>query len=190
MAHNNIEIEIKVRIENVQTLLDFLDKNGQFQGEHHQVDEYFTPAHKDYVSVRPVDEWLRLREQDGKFSINYKLWHRDENGKSLYCDEVETSVGSTDQMRKIFTALECRSLIVVDKIRKAWIYNDYEVAVDSVKNLGDFVEIEYMGKDEAADPKEITSQMLEFLHSLNCGTIKEDNVGYPYLLLFEEEQTQ
>jgi len=188
MAHNNIEIEIKVRIEKSDVLLDFLEKNGEFQGEHHQVDEYFTPAHKDYVSVRPVDEWLRLREQDGKFSINYKLWHRDETGKSMYCDEIETSVGSTEQMRKIFQALECRSLVVVDKIRKAWIYKDYEVAVDSVKNLGNFVEIEYMGKDENPDPKKIASEMLQFLQNLNCGTIQEDNVGYPYLLLFGEEQ--
>lgn len=188
MAHNNIEVEIKVQIEHSQTLVDFLNTEGKFQGEHHQVDEYFTPAHTDYTSVRPVNEWLRLRDSDGKFSINYKLWHRDENGNSTYCDEIETPVGNVEQMKKIFSAVGCRSLVIVNKVRRAWNYQNYEVALDSVKNLGDFIEIEYTGTDENPDHKKITEEMMTFLQNLNCGTIKKDNVGYPYLLLFGEEK--
>ena len=65
MATGNIEIEIKVRVEDEHTLVNFLEKQGTFHGEHHQVDEYYMPAHKDYLAVRPANEWLRLRTSDG-----------------------------------------------------------------------------------------------------------------------------
>ena len=83
--------------------------------------------------------------------------------------------------------LNFKSLVKVDKIRKIWEYQDYEVAVDSVKNLGDFVEIEYIGKDRNVDPKKVTEEMINFLKSVGCKKIKRNYVGYPFQLLFPEE---
>ena len=71
MANNNIEIEIQVNVENPKPLIESLKTNGNFQAEKHQLDEYFSPAHKDFLATRPVAEWLRLRDADGKYSINY-----------------------------------------------------------------------------------------------------------------------
>ncbi|TRZ64735.1 MAG: class IV adenylate cyclase [Spirochaetia bacterium] len=187
MANNNIEIEIQVNVENPKPLIEFLEKSGNFQSEKHQVDEYFSPAHRDFLGVRPAKEWLRLRDADGKYSINYKNWHFDENGKSHHCDEFETKIESIDQARKIFSALNFKSLVVVDKLRKIWAYKDYEVATDSVRSLGDFVEIEYIGKDESIDPKKVTEEMVEFLKKVGCGKITRNYVGYPFLMLFPEE---
>lgn len=187
MAHNNIEIEIKVKVENVDTLKNFLQMHGTFKGEKQQIDEYFSPAHGDYMSVRPVNEWLRLRTADNKFSLDYKLWHRDEQGQSQYCDEIETGIDNINQARKLLTALHFHSIATVDKIRSAWMYEEYEVAIDEVKDLGTFVEIEYMGKDESIDPKKVVNEMIAFLRSSNCGKINKTNTGYPMLLLFPEE---
>ena len=187
MAHNNVEIEIQVNIENPKSLAEFLKKNGSFQSEKHQIDEYFSPAHRDFIAVRPAKEWLRLRDADRKYSINYKNWYFDENGKSHYCDEFETKIESAELVRKILLALNFKSLIVVDKIRKIWIYKDYEVAIDSVKNLGDFVEIEYIGEDNKIDPKAMTEEMINFLKKVGCGKITRNYVGYPFLLLFPKE---
>ncbi len=187
MANNNIEIEIQVKIENSQPLLDFLTKAAEFKFENRQIDEYFTPVQRDFTAVRPVKEWLRLRDADRKYSINYKNWHYDEGGKSNYCDEFETKIEDIDQIRKILSALNFESIVVVDKVRKIWTYKDYEVAIDSVKNLGDFVEIEYIGKDEKADPKKITEEMVNFLKDIDCGKIMRNYVGYPFQLLFPAE---
>jgi adenylate cyclase class 2 len=153
MAHNNIEIEIQVNVENLKPLIKFLKSKAVFQVERHQVDEYFSPIHKDFLGVRPVSEWLRLRNADGQFSINYKNWHHEKDGKGYYCDEFETKIENIEQARKILSALRFRPIVMVDKLRKIYIYKDYEVAIDSVKGLGDFVEIEYIGKDSKADPK-------------------------------------
>lgn len=184
---NDVEIEITVNIENNKPLMEFLEKNAEFEKEKHQIDEYFSPAHRDFLDVRPVKEWLRLRDADGEYSINYKNWHYDKNGKSYHCDEYETKVEDLRQIKKILDILNFKSLVKVDKIRKTWIYKDYEIDIDSVKKLGDFVEIEYIGKDENVDPKKITEKMIDFLKNLGCGKIKRDYIGYPFRLLFPDE---
>jgi len=187
MANNNKEIEIQVNIEKGEPLLTFLAKEADFQAEKHQIDEYFTPAHRDFLSIRPVAEWLRLRNSDGNYSINYKNWHYDENGRSHYCDEYETKIESLEAAQKLFSSLNYRSLIVVDKTRKIWKYNDYEISLDSVKNLGDFVEIEYIGKNSSVIPEKVTGQMIKFLKDTGCGKISINYQGYPFLMLFPNE---
>lgn len=185
---NNIEIEIQVNIENSKPLMEFLEKNGQFKAEKRQIDEYFSPAHRNFIEARPIKEWLRLRDSDGKYSVVYKNWHYDENGKTQYCcDEYETKIEDLAQLRKILDALNFKSLVKVDKKRKTWEYKDYEIDLDAVKGLGDFVEIEYIGKDERANPDKITAEMINFLKELGCGRIKRNSVGYPFQLLFPEE---
>lgn len=187
MALNNIEIEIKVKVERIEKLEQFLKVHAQFHGAKRQVDEYFTPKTGDFMAVRPVNEWLRLRDAEGKFSINYKLWHRDQTGKSQYCDEIETSVGELSQAQKILTALHFRSLVVVDKVRSVWVYQDFEIGIDAVQNLGTFIEIEYIGTDTNASPKAVMAQMIALLHQADCGQISQTNTGYPMLLLHPQE---
>ncbi len=187
MANNNIEIEIQVNVENSKPLIEFLEKNGNFQSEKRQVDEYFSPAHRDFIATRPVAEWLRLRNAEGKYSFNYKNWHFDKNGKSHYCDEFETKIEDIATIKKILQALNFKSLVVVDKLRKIWTYKDFEIAVDSVESLGDFVEIEYIGKNEKVSPEKITDEMVDFLKKVGCGKITRNYVGYPFLMLFPNE---
>jgi len=184
------EIEIQVKIENSAKLLDFLNSSARFQYENHQIDTYYCPAHRDFLSVRPVDEWLRLRDSNGKYLITYKKWQHNTQGVSIYSDEYETPVENLDQLQKIFEVLDFKPITVVDKIRKAWRYNDYEIAIDKVKNLGDFVEIEYKGGDTSLTPEQITDQMIGFLKNLNVGRIERNHVGYPFMLLFKEEVKQ
>lgn len=184
---SDIEIEIQVKIENSGALLAFLEENADFQSEQHQIDEYFSPAHRDFFDKRPINEWLRLRNSSGRYSINYKDWHTDEDGKSRYCDEYESEIDSLEQVEKIFKVLNFKSMIIVDKLRKIWNYKEYEVSVDAVKGLGDFVEIEYKGEDEKVDPKNITEGMIDFLKDIGCGKIERNYVGYPFQLLFPEE---
>jgi len=183
----DIEIEIQVSVERIAPLLEFLAKSGQFVSEKRQIDEYFTPTHRDFLAVRPAVEWLRLRNSDGGFSFNYKNWHLDEQGKSHYCDEYETKIDDIDQLRKILQVLNFQSRVVVDKLRKIYLYQDYEIAIDKIEGLGDFVEIEYKGASQDVDPKIITNEMVKFLKDLDCGKISRNYVGYPFQLLFPDE---
>ena len=166
----------------------FLKKQAKFVGEKHQVDEYFSPSHRNFPDSRPVNEWLRLRNSGTHGSITYKNWYHDKKGKSLsYCDEYQTQVKDIRQMKKILKVLNFKSLVIVDKARKVWRYRDYEVSLDKVKGLGDFIEIEYMGKSKNKKPTDIIKEMIEFLKTHDCGKIEKNDVGYPFMLLFPEE---
>lgn len=181
------EIEIQVQVDNIGALLDFLKTNGKFQEKRHQIDEYFTPSHRNFLGVRPAVEWLRLRDSNGVFSTTYKKWHVDEEGKTQYADEYETKIENIDQLRKIFTVIDIKPLITVDKERDIWLYKDYEVAIDKIRGLGDFVEVEYKGENHEVDPKDVTTEMVKFLKDVGCGTIKRNYVGYPFMLLYPNE---
>lgn len=186
MKDKSIEIEIKVKIENASSLINFLKKNAKYQGTKTQIDEYFVPKHRNFLKFRPTREWLRLRSVDNLSSINYKNWHYDKNGKTNYCDEFETQVSDIKQMNNIFEALDMKSVATVDKKRETWLYKDFEISIDKVKKLGTFVEIEYKGS-KSADPKETTDKMIDLLKEAGCGKINRNYQGYPFLLLFPKE---
>lgn len=186
MNSKNIEIEIKVKIEKPEFLIKFLKKNGKLISETKQVDKYFVPKHRNFLKFRPAKEWLRLRNNGGTFSINYKNWHYGKDGKTNYCDEFETNIDDFIQVEKIFGALDIKTITVVDKKRQTWRYKNFEVAIDWVEGLGSFVEVEYKGK-VAADPRKVTNQMVEFLKNAGCGRISRNYQGYPFLLLFPKE---
>jgi adenylate cyclase class 2 len=140
------------------------------------------------LKSNPINEWLRIRDSRGKFSITYKNYKQyDEHGKSNFCDEYETKIENLDAFRKILHSLDFRLLTKVNKLRKIWNYKDYEISIDSVKNLGDFVEIEYKGNDDNPDTKRIVSEMVNFLKSAGCGKVEINHQGYPYLLMFPEK---
>lgn len=129
---------------------------------------------------------MRLRDSSGKYSINYKNWHRDKNGRSEYCDEYESQVTNLQQLENIFSSLNIKPITIVDKVRKIWLYKDFEVAIDKVKGLGDFIEIEYKGKPNKK-PSLVTSSMIEFLKNLKVGKIYRNYYGYPFQFLFPKE---
>jgi len=182
----NQEIEIQVKIENSQPLKELLETEACFLSEKRQVDEYFVPAHRDFLAVRPIKEWLRLRDENGVYSITYKRWHISKDGRTWHCDEHETGIEDIKQMKKLFGVLDMKSIIVVDKTRKNYIYQNYKISFDSVKGLGDFVEVEYITKGEV-DEQKIAYEMINFLKKLGCGRIERNNGGYPFMLLFPEE---
>ncbi len=183
----DVEIEIKVKVESTKTLVKFLENNASFLYENHQVDEYFTPVHRNFLDTRPVNEWLRLRNSGGRHSINYKNWHYLKNGKAYHCDEYESGIEGIDQVKTIFKILNYKKIVVVDKIRKVYMLKDWEIALDKVVGLGDFVEIEYKGKIKNINPKKLTQEMIGFLKMNKCGKIERNYQGYPFLLLFPNE---
>lgn len=187
MANNNIEIEIQANVEYIEPLMKFLEEKADFKSERYQLDEYYTPSDKDFTATRPVLKWLRLRDAAGKYSINYKNWHLDKEGKTNHCDEYETKIDDINTLRNIFLAIGFKQIVKVEKVRKDWHFEDYGISIDSVKGLGDFVEIEYIGDDNDADPKKVTDSMIEFLKNLGCGKVIRNYQGYPFLLLFPEE---
>jgi adenylate cyclase class 2 len=188
MANGNKEIELQLKIANKKSLILFLTSNAQKISTSKMVDDYFIPPHKNYLSEKPVSEWLRLRASNGVHSITYKKCHFAENEKDAYRDEYESKVENIDSLYRIFDALNFKKIVTVDKRRIVYHYkNDYEFAIDSVKGLGDFVEVEYIGNNADMKPKEFFEQVIKLLKGINVGKIEINYVGYPALILFPNE---
>ena len=181
---DNIEIEIKIRIDepNYETCKAFLSANAKFINSSQEIDQYLSPSHRNFLAPEFPYEWLRLREKNSKIVLNYKHWYPENAENSTHCDEFETTVSNSDSLLKIFEALGVKPLIIVDKIREKFIYKDeFEISLDFVKELGRFVEIEYVGKTNSID--EAQNKLFDIAKSLNLDLSRRDNRGYPYLML-------
>ena len=77
-------------------------------------------------------------------------------------------------------------IAVVDKMRRKYVYlNKYEIALDVVKDLGRYVEIEVMKYDKSIEEEYNT--LLRLARKLNLSTDRIDKLGYAYYMLKEKK---
>lgn len=177
------EIELKFEINNSRKLETWLKENAQFKSAKHQIDNYYTPPHRNFFDVKYPVEYLRVRHAKND-SITYKFWHAPNQSKEhSHCDEFETKVENGQQIEKIFEALNFRMLVAIDKKRKSYKYQNFEIEVDEVKDLGTFCEIEIKGLYKSVDDakKQIwkLAKQLGFTENDRGDDLK---LGYVYLL--------
>jgi adenylate cyclase class 2 len=177
-----IEVELKFELKNPEEIVNELKKKAEFLGEETQKDTYYIPFHRNFIKQTPVSEWLRLREVKNKASINYKKWHFIDDKKSISCDEFESIVENSNEIKNIFKHLDIKELIIVEKTRKNWKYKNAIISIDHVNELGDYIEIEIMkdSKDELAKANE---EINEIAGELKANLGNQDNEGYPFMLL-------
>jgi len=184
---NNIETEIKVKIseDEYNTLKSFLDKNAEFVKNNHQLDTYYEPTYRKFVPEdmsQSVDEWLRIGERGNRTILNYKHWHEDK-----YCDEYEVEIDNKENLDKIFGVLGLNKIAVVDKVRLTYLYlGKYEIALDFVKDLGHFVEIEVKKYESSA--LEEYDNLISLTKELNINLANIDKRGYPYHVIFNNRK--
>mgnify|MGYP001563097951 CR=1 FL=1 len=145
MAHNDQEIEIKLRLsyKEYKRIKEELKKITKFVKFSHHIDEYFTPRHKSFLQPKYPYEWLTLRHRDDKVLLNYKHWYPENTPNTTHCDEYETQVLDGKQLKSILRALNFKKFVTVEKKRATYVYKDgLEIALDEVKDLGYFIEIE------------------------------------------------
>lgn len=183
----DIEIELKLPLHNAAEVIDFLSANAVFKYKSFQHDVYYNTPHRDFLADKSnVSEWLRIRIEKDKAQINYKDFQPHESSIKTHCKEYETDVASYEQLAKIFDALDFKKLIDVKKTRKAWDYKDTEVSVDSVEDLGEYLEVEYKG-DSITDIEAARAYLHTIVEAVGAETGKLERRGYPYLLLAQKK---
>jgi len=184
MAHNDTEIEIKIKLDKDSFLRirEKVENTAKFVKKIQQADEYFTPAHRNFVEPKFPFEWLSIRKRGEMTILNYKHFVPENAEVHTHCDEFEVEIKNPDGMKKIFSVLNLKSLVTVDKEREIYAYEDeFEIALDVVKDLGYFIEIETMrnfGSVEKAREK-----LFEFAKILGVDASNPDLRGYPFLLM-------
>jgi len=184
MAYNNTEIEIKISLDKNEFLRvkEKLNEVAKFAEESHQIDEYFTPANRNFVEPKFPFEWLSIRKRGDKTILNYKHYHPENVEITTHCDEFESEIKNKDKLEKIFSALDFKKLIIVEKKREIYMYNDeFEIALDDVKELGYFIEIEAI--KDFGNVMVTRKQLFEFAKKMGIDVSKTEKRGYPYLLM-------
>jgi adenylate cyclase class 2 len=179
----DIEIELKFQLLNPEAVKKFLSSNATFQYESYQHDVYYNAPDRDFLANKDnISEWLRIRIEKNRAQINYKDWQPREKSVKTHCIEYETTIGSYEQLSLILKALGFKKLIDVKKTRRAWLYMDAEVSIDSVEGLGEYLEVEYKGT-RLSDVDTVRNHLHEVVKLLGAQTKGLDLKGYPFGLL-------
>lgn len=187
----NIEVEIKIAIENFDEIKAKVSGVGKLIKSINQVDEYYIPSHRDFFAQKPhPTEWLRIRTNPDKVIFEYdKSINKKANGEQDCAEEYETVVSNGEELRKILNFLDFKKVITVDKQREYWDCGNIEVAIDKIKGLGDFIEAEAKGNFDSNDKaKEACLEFLENLGMKNPESL-QINKGYPVLILEKNKNT-
>lgn len=177
------EIEIRYKLNNKRELEEWLNKNAKIIHTSHQIDTYYDNKLNSFAKdPEHIYDWLRVREENDNITLNYKHWLPEGEIIRTYCDENELTISSAEEMKKILCNLGFEVFIVVDKLRNIWLYKDYEISIDTVKQLGDYIEIEYKGK-ETTDIDNIMKSLHDTLGKINANVGEEDHGGYGFKLI-------
>ncbi|MFA6274248.1 MAG: class IV adenylate cyclase [Candidatus Paceibacterota bacterium] len=181
----NIEVEIKVKVNNFEEIKKKIFSLGKLVKSIKQIDEYFIPSHRNFFEHKPQPiEHLRIRTNPDKSVFEYtRTINLKENLDYDYAEEYETGISNVEEFRKTLEFLDFKNIVTVEKQREYWDCGDIEIALDRVKGLGDFMEAEAKGnfKDEA----EAKKACIVFLENLGFKDIENTQIkiGYPQMFL-------
>lgn len=177
------EIEIRYKLNNKLELEEWLNQNAKLVHTSHQIDTYYDNKLSSFAKdPKHIYDWLRVREENSNITFNYKHWLPEGELIRTYCEENELKISSAEEMKKILCNLGFEIFIIVDKLRYSWRYEDYEISIDTVKQLGDYIEIEYKGK-ENTNIDNIRKELYNTLKKINAKVGEEDYGGYGFKLI-------
>ena len=176
----NVEVEIQVIVKNPEKAETRLNEVGKFIKSRKQIDKYFVPPYRDFFAKDMPDEYLRVRYEEDKNHLNYSFLHFGEDGWLRNTDEYETLVDKPEVVEEVFEKIGLILKVTVKKIRKYFDCGDFEVTLDQIENLGDFMEVE--AKKDFGGVDKTRKACENFLNSLNIEYEIQKDMGYPRML--------
>lgn len=143
-------LELKIRVTSHQSLKKILEQIGaENKGMLNQIDVYYSVP----------NGLLKLRIENGNESLIY--YNRNENYKNRWSD-FEVLQFANAKGEKFFNNLFDVEVIVKKK-RKLFYYDDTRIHLDTVNNLGNFVELETLVINGKADAKKRFAKIISLL---------------------------
>jgi adenylate cyclase, class 2 len=170
---DHLNIEIKARCENPQKIRNILAKLGaDYWGIDHQIDTYF----------KVPNGRLKLREGNIENHLIFYERKDDAGPKASEVSLYEPRSGSEPDLREILkNALEV--LVVVDKKRHIYKFENVKFHVDQVKDLGSFVEIEVLDDFGTIPKPEMQKQCEHYMKLFKTEEKDLINCSYSDMLL-------
>lgn len=135
-------MEVKANVNDFSDVEKKLKQIGAVKiNTEHQEDAYYNAPHRDFAET---DEALRIREipEDGynRIILTYKGAKIDDISKTR--KEIEVEVSDSKNTASILENLGFRMAAKVTKDRDIYHFKEFIITLDTVHNVGTFVEIE------------------------------------------------
>ena len=167
----HINIEIKARCSNQNKIRQILlSENADSRGTDHQIDTYFNVPNG------------RMKLREGTIENNLIYYNRpDQAGPKQSDVELFKSEPNSSLKQLLTSALGQK--VVVDKQREIYFIGNVKFHVDTVKDLGTFVEIEAIGTEPQMDQPFLLKQCQQYLDRFEIEEKDLVEVSYSDLLL-------
>ncbi len=145
-------LEFKAQCQSLESLYPRLDDlNATHRETVHQVDTYFhvTTKGKDFSISEACEPRLKLREIDETAEAWLIYYERPNHEASRYSQYQLCEITDPRSLKRLLTAaLGVKA--IVKKQRELWMFNNTRIHLDTVADLGQFVELEtvFQGQTE------------------------------------------
>lgn len=174
MKHTNIEI--KARSNNHEKIREFLkSRNADFKGIDHQVDTYF----------KVNSGRLKLREGNIE---NHLIYYERENKEGPKQSDIILLKSTPGSSLKSILDKANGVLTIVDKQREIYFIENVKFHIDTVQELGTFIEIEAIDEDGSIEKEKLLEQCSEYLKQFDISELDLISVSYSDLLLEKAEK--
>lgn len=166
-----LNVEIKAKSDKPSKIRELLYSNKAIRkGTDHQIDTYFKVKHG------------RLKLREGNIENNLIHYIR-ENKEGPKQSKITLFKSEPDSTLKDILSNAIGILCVVDKMREIYFIDNVKFHIDTVKDLGTFVEIEAIDKDGTIGEIELLNQCEFYLELLGIPMGNLVSVSYSDLIL-------
>ena len=182
----SVEVEIKLKIEDPEQLIEKLEGLGFIKGEQLlESDTYFTSENHDFVKLGEALRVRQIRNVDTdeiSAVITYKGKKLDD--RSMAREELELEIPDAEVGKTLLQRIGFYSVPVLEKKRWHFRRNEMTACVDQVTGLGDYLELEIIVETEAE--REGALQKIENM-LLSLGYSMKDTTRHSYLSMLTNQ---
>ncbi len=172
MGH--INIEIKARCAQPDAVRSFLSaQKAEYRGLDHQIDTYFKVRHG------------RLKLRQGTIENALIHYEREEKAGPKQSNVLLYQAGPDPTLKEILTKA-LGILVVVEKQRQIYFLGNVKFHIDTVPQLGSFVEIEAIDREGTIGQAQLLKQCHKFCQELDVAQQDLVSVSYSDLLLRQD----
>lgn len=143
-------LEFKGQLQSFDTLTGWLaDLNAVFHETVHQIDTYYF-VEKTAPNSEGCTPRLKLREAKGITAGWLIYYERPNESTSRYSNYQLCEIAEPEALKSLLT-LALGVKVIVEKERQIWMFNHTRIHLDTVADLGTFIELEtvFQGQSEA-----------------------------------------
>jgi adenylate cyclase class 2 len=174
------EVKLKLKGMSIEELKNKLLKDQiKYIGVEKQTDIYLNSKFRNF---KETDEALRIRKVNNTVELTYKGPKFSSKSKSR--EEITVEINDENAMLKILQKLDIYPVYSVSKERYTFIDNNFNICLDKVEGLGEYIEIEGINSDE----NKLLEYINDFIRKYNIN-VEMERKSYLELLVEKNESS-